>query len=83
MIIGLRKWSCILLIAILSLSYSELIFAQDESTSTTQLWLFWHHNHYFNPRLKYLGDIGSRQETPYDNWVRIHFRPGVQWSAGS
>ena len=77
------KWVLLMLTGLLLLSQPEKMTAQDETPSTTQLWFFWHHNHYFTPRFNYLGDIGYRQEYPYDKWRRINFRPGVQWSAGS
>lgn len=78
-----RKWVLVLLIFPLLLSLPDKMLAQDETASTTQLWLFWHHNHAFTHRFKYMGDLGYKQELPYDNWTRINFKPGIQWSVGS
>ena len=81
--VGLKKWVLIFLTTLFLFSQPEKLMAQDESANTTQLWLFWHHNHSFTPRFNYIGDIGYKQELPYDNWTRLNFKPGLQWSVGS
>ena len=80
---GLKKWVLIFLTTLFLISQPEEMMAQDEAANTTQLWLFWHHNHALRPRLNYIGDIGYKQEIPYDNWTRLNFKPGLQWSVGS
>ena len=80
---GFGKLGLLTLIFLILLSPSHKLKAQDESASTTQLWLFWHHNHTLTQRLRYIGDIGYRQELPYENWIRMNFKPGIQWSAES
>lgn len=72
----------ILILLILS-SHPDNLFAQDETAVTKQTWLFWQHHHSFTPRFKYFGDIGYRQELPYDKWIRTSFKPGAEWSAGN
>jgi hypothetical protein len=78
-----RKWVLLILAPLLLFSQPKKMMAQDETAITTQSWLFWHHNHYITHRFRYIGDIGYRQELPYDNWIRLNFKPGIQWSAGS
>jgi len=78
-----RKWALMVLTTLLLISQPVKTMAQEETARTNQLWLFWQHNQYFTSRLKYVGDIGYRHEIPFEHWRRIHFRPGVQWSAGN
>lgn len=72
-----------ILIVLFLLSHPDRSIAQDETAVTKQTWLFWQHHHSFTPRFKYVGDIGYRQELPYDKWIRTSFKPGVEWSAGN
>ena len=59
------------------------LISQNESATTTQIWFYWHQSYDFTSRIRYLGDLGYRQEFPYENWSKIYFRPGAEWSAGS
>ncbi len=79
----INRRSILLLLTLLLLSQSKTVKAQDDPVNTTQIWLFWHYNHFFKPGFRYIHDIGYRQETPHDEWTRIHYRPGVQYSVGS
>jgi hypothetical protein len=78
-----RKWVLLLPTVLLLISQPEKMMAQDETATTKQIWFSWNHNHSFTPRFKYIGDIGYKQELPYHNWIRMNFKPGIQWSAGS
>ena len=78
-----QKWVIIILATLLLISQQEELVAQNETATTTQLWLFWHHSHSLGSQLRYIGDIGYRQELPYENWMRMNFKPGVEWSVGS
>jgi hypothetical protein len=78
-----RQCALLLLTVLLLISLPEKLISQDDTLTTTQIWLYWHLNRDFTPRIKYRGDLGYRQEFPYENWSRIYFRPGVEWSAGS
>jgi hypothetical protein len=73
----------LILTALLLFSQPEKMTSQDDPVSTTQIWLFWHYNHFFKPGFRYIHDIGYRQEMLRDAWYRIHYRPGVQYSVGS
>jgi hypothetical protein len=72
-----RKWVLMVLTTLLLFSQPVKMMAQEETATTNQLWLFWQHNQYFTSRFKYLGDIGYRHEIPFENWRRMHFRPGI------
>jgi hypothetical protein len=80
---GCRKWVLMVLTTLLLFSHPDIMMAQDETATTTQLRLFWHHNQSFTNRLLYIGNIGFKQELPYHNWIMMNFKPGVEWSAGS
>jgi hypothetical protein len=71
------------MVLLLLLAQPQSIKAQDTTASTTQVWLFWHYNHFFTNRIRYIHDIGYRQEMPRDAWSRIYYRPGIEYSAWS
>lgn len=83
MVKDFRSWSRFMVLVFLLLSQAEKISAQEETATTTQLWLFWNHTQSFTPRFRYIGDIGYKQELPYGAWMRMNFKPGFEWSVGS
>jgi hypothetical protein len=83
MIRAIRKWVLLMLTALLLFSQPEKMWAQGETAKTKQLWFLWQHNHYFTHRFRYIGDLGYKQELPYHNWIRMNYKPTIQWSAGN